>query len=148
MDVAKALRGSDGLPPLGETLRDVPLGPGGTIKLGRMDTPYGGGGEEADATLGGAYAEDWAADIGSDPAAAEAREAAAYGELLETLKELVDHGPLPAASPASSPSRRSAGNEADEVAAGMMSGVEHADEGDLAIMASDAEAGAAPMELN
>ena len=125
--------------PLGQTV----LLPGATLRLGRSED-----GADADA----ADADDWA-DADADADAAE-REAVAYSELLETLKELVDTpapkpkggtgaagrrgGAEPLAPSGCAPGVSSAADE-DLLAAGLMSGVGDAAPSELAMMASAEE---------
>lgn len=156
------------LPPLGETVRDVLL-PGGTIKLQRDEH----GGEAGRENGAGAY-EEWGDDGGddelagvrtaADEAAADAREAADYGDLLETLKELVEvkpdlsepdahDGHVAGANGVGANGVHGHGNGVhgggdaqDLLAAGMMSGVDQASDAELAQMASDADTGETSIE--
>ena len=154
---------------MGETVRDF-LPPGGTIRLDRM--PGSGAGDDEGNEEEWGFAADDAPPSVEATALAEAREAAAYGELLETLKELVDaeaagpppsgarpsaaHAPAAAGGPpkhddaATSEATSTAASEADGgaseadlLAAGRMSGVEDAPDEALMEMAGAAEAGAA-----
>ena len=80
------------------------------------------------------------------------REAAAYGELLETMKNLVDEeqaevsAEVIVADPPTGANGqpRSPAQEQDLLAAGLMSGVDDVPEAQLLAMASDADAGAPP----
>ena len=80
--------------PLGDTVKDF-LPAGGTIRLGRLpdaseEDAIGEGGGEGGGRGGEAGGVGEWGPTAEVAAAAEAREAAAYSELLETLKELVD----------------------------------------------------------